>query len=106
MNAVKDGELLTEVRLEVRRGAGSAHEKVERRAGDWAIAAASAAGWLEGGRVGGAGAGSPAAAPAAVCLEAGPTADARIPRSPVGMTTIHLTRAEEALRGQAPGDEL
>ncbi len=42
------GELLTEVRLKVRPGAGSAHEKVERRAGDWAIAAASAALWIEG----------------------------------------------------------
>ena len=41
--AVGDGELLTEVRLPLRPGAGSAHEKVERRAGDWAIAAASAA---------------------------------------------------------------
>ena len=46
--AVNDGELLTEVRLKVRPGAGSAHEKVERRAGDWAIAAASAALWIEG----------------------------------------------------------
>src|SRR5215204_1570153 len=36
--AVNDGELLTEVRLKVRAGACSAHEKVERRAGDWAIA--------------------------------------------------------------------
>ena len=45
--AVNDGELLTEVRLKVRPGAGSAHEKVERRAGDWAIAAASAALWFE-----------------------------------------------------------
>ena len=43
MTAVGDGEMLTEVRLPVRPGAGSAHEKVERRAGDWAIAAASAA---------------------------------------------------------------
>src|SRR3954464_15907620 len=33
--AVGDGELLTEVRLPLRDGAGSAHEKVERRAGDW-----------------------------------------------------------------------
>ena len=43
MTAVGAGEILTEVRLKVRPGAGSAHEKVERRAGDWAIAAASAA---------------------------------------------------------------
>ena len=43
MTAVGDGEILTEIRLPLRPGAGSAHEKVERRAGDWAIAAASAA---------------------------------------------------------------
>src|SRR5258707_3142530 len=51
MTAVGEGEILTEVRLAVRPGAGSAHEKVERRAGDWAIAAASANVWLEGVRI-------------------------------------------------------
>ncbi len=82
--AVNDGELLTEVRLKVRQGAGSAHEKVERRAGDWAIAAASAALWIEGRTI----------------------ADAGIALSAVGITTIHLTRAEELLRGQTPSEEL
>jgi carbon-monoxide dehydrogenase medium subunit len=38
MTAVGEGELLTEVRIARRPGVGSAHEKVERRAGDWAIA--------------------------------------------------------------------
>jgi carbon-monoxide dehydrogenase medium subunit len=84
VTAVKDGEMLTEVRLAVRAGAGSAHEKVERRAGDWAIAAASAALWLSGGTI----------------------ADAGIALSAVGMTTIHLGRAEELLRGKAPSQEL
>ena len=46
MTAVGAAEILTEVRLPVRPGGGSAHEKVERRAGDWAIAAASAAVWM------------------------------------------------------------
>ena len=82
--AVGDGELLTEVRLRVRPGAGSAHEKVERRAGDWAIAAASAAVWIDGGTI----------------------ADAGVALSAVGLTTIHLTRAEELLRGHPPSDEL
>ena len=82
--AVGAGELLTEVRLAIRPGAGSAHEKVERRAGDWAIAAASAALWVQGGTI----------------------ADAGIALSAVGMTTIHLTRAEELLRGKAPSAEL
>ena len=84
MTAVGDGEMLTEVRLDVRPGAGSAHEKVERRAGDWAIAAASAAVWMD----------------------AGTIADVGIALSAVGLTTIHLTRAEELLRGKAPSEEL
>jgi aerobic carbon-monoxide dehydrogenase medium subunit len=84
MTAVGAGELLTEVRLAVRPGAGSAHEKVERRAGDWAIAAASAAVWMQGGAI----------------------ADAGIALSAVGLTTIHLTRAEELLRGRPPSEEL
>jgi len=84
MTAVGAGEILTEVRLPLRPGAGSAHEKVERRAGDWAIAAASAAVWMDGGTI----------------------ADAGIALSAVGLTTIHLTRAEELLRGQAPSYDL
>jgi carbon-monoxide dehydrogenase medium subunit len=84
MTAVSAGELLTEVRLAVRPGAGSAHEKVERRAGDWAIAACSAAVWMQGGTI----------------------ADAGVALSAVGLTTIHLTRAEELLRGQAPSEDL
>jgi carbon-monoxide dehydrogenase medium subunit len=45
---VAPGELLTEVRVPIRPGGGSAYEKVERRAGDWAVAAAGAAVWLVG----------------------------------------------------------
>ena len=84
MTAVGDGELLTEIRLPLRPGAGSAHEKVERRAGDWAIAAASAVLWMD----------------------AGAIADAGIALSAVGITTIHLTRAEELLRGERPSEGL
>jgi aerobic carbon-monoxide dehydrogenase medium subunit len=84
MTAVGDGELLTEVRIPLRPGGGSAHEKVERRAGDWAIAAASAALWIDGGKI----------------------ADVGIALSAVGLTTVHLSRAEELLRGQAPSEEL
>jgi carbon-monoxide dehydrogenase medium subunit len=47
--AVGDAEMLTEVRIPLRDGAGSAYEKVERRAGDWAVAAAGAAVSLSGG---------------------------------------------------------
>jgi aerobic carbon-monoxide dehydrogenase medium subunit len=82
--AVRDGELLTEVRLALRPGAGGAHEKVERRAGDWAIAAASAALWIENGTI----------------------TDAGIALSAVGPTTIQPARAAELLRGRSPGEEL
>ena len=72
------------IRIPIRPGGGSAHEKVERRAGDWAIAAASAALWVDGGKI----------------VEAG------IALAAVGLTTIQVNRAEELLRGQAPSDEL
>ncbi|HEY5388977.1 MAG TPA: xanthine dehydrogenase family protein subunit M [Solirubrobacteraceae bacterium] len=82
--AVADGEILTEIRLPLRAAAGSAHEKVERRAGDWAIAAASVAVWMDGGMI----------------------ADAGVALGAVGLTTIHLSRAEDLLRGSSPSDEL
>ncbi len=47
--AVGDAEMLVEVRVPLRDGAGSAYEKVERRRGDWAVAAAGAAVSLSGG---------------------------------------------------------
>jgi aerobic carbon-monoxide dehydrogenase medium subunit len=82
--AVGAGEMLTEIRLPLRPGAGSAHEKAERRAGDWAIAAASAAVWINGGTV----------------------SDVGIALSAVGMTTVDLTRAAELMRGKQPSEEL
>ena len=78
------GEIVTEIRLPLRPGAGSAHVKVERRAGDWAIAAASAAVWMSGDTI----------------------TDAGIGLSAVGPITIHLSRAEELLRGKRLSDEL
>ena len=82
--AVGADEVLTEIRLPIRQGAGSAHQKVERRAGDFAIAAVSAALWLQGGTI----------------------ADAGIALAALGPTTIIATEAEDALRGQAPSEEL
>jgi carbon-monoxide dehydrogenase medium subunit len=84
VTAVGDGELVTEVRIPLRAGGGSAHEKVERRAGDWAIAAASAAVWIDGGTI----------------------ADVGLALSAVGPTTVHVARAEELLRGQTPSEDL
>jgi carbon-monoxide dehydrogenase medium subunit len=84
VTAVGDGEMLTEVRIPLRGGGGSAHEKVERRAGDFAIAAASAAVWIDGGTI----------------------AEAGIALSAVGPTTVEVTRAEELLRGSRPSEEI
>jgi len=84
MTAVGDAEMLCEVRIPMRPGAGSAHEKVERRAGDWAIAAASAAVWIDGGTI----------------------VDAGVALSAVGPTTVHVIRADELLRGQTPSEDL
>ena len=82
--AVGADEMLTEVRIPRRRNGGSAHEKVERRAGDWAIAAVSAAVWLDGSMI----------------------ADAGLALSAVGATTIQATRAVELLRGKPPSEDL
>jgi carbon-monoxide dehydrogenase medium subunit len=84
MTAVQPTEMLTEVRFPIHSGFGGAHEKVERRAGDFAIVAASAALSIEGGTIRSAG----------------------IACSAVGPTTMHISRAEEALVGQAPSEDL
>src|SRR3954468_11386271 len=71
MTAVGDTEMLTEVRFKIRPGHGSAHEKVERRAGDFAIVAASAA----------------------LSIQGGVIKDAGVACSAVGPTTMHIERA-------------
>ncbi len=78
--AVGDGEILVELRVPVRPGAGSAYEKVERRAGDWAVAAAGAF----------------------VQLRDGVVADVGIGLSAVGADHFTCPEAEDALRGQEP----
>jgi aerobic carbon-monoxide dehydrogenase medium subunit len=45
---VGPAEMLTEIRLPIRPGGGSAYTKVARRIGDWPIGAAGAAVWLAG----------------------------------------------------------
>ncbi len=82
--AVEQDEILLEVRLPVRPRSGSAYEKVERRVGDWAIAAAGAAVSLAG--------------------------DGSIGEVGIGLTAVRLeggtvNRAEDAARGRQPSDE-
>jgi aerobic carbon-monoxide dehydrogenase medium subunit len=82
--AVEQREMLVEIRLAVRPGAGSAYEKVERRAGDWAIAAAGAALWMDGGTI----------------------SDAGIGLTAVGVEGFSATTVEEALKGEVPSAEV
>jgi carbon-monoxide dehydrogenase medium subunit len=81
--AVTDGEMLVEVRLPMRSRPGSAYEKVERRRGDWAVAAVGAAVWMNDGTI----------------------ADCGIGLAALG-SGLHAARAEEALRGKSPGDDV
>jgi carbon-monoxide dehydrogenase medium subunit len=75
---VGDAEILTEVRVPLRPGSGSAYEKVERRAGDWAIAAAGAV----------------------VTLDGDTVADVGIGLTAVGAPHFCAPAAEDILRGQ------
>jgi carbon-monoxide dehydrogenase medium subunit len=82
--AVGDGEILTEIRVPIRPGGSSAYQKVERRAGDWAVVSAGAAVWLDGGTI----------------------SDARVGLAAVGPNTTGIPAISEALRGNPPSEEL
>jgi carbon-monoxide dehydrogenase medium subunit len=82
--AVGDAEMLIEVRIPVRPHGSSAYEKVERRAGDWAVVSAGAAVWMDGDVI----------------------ADARVGLAAVGPNTTGLPAISAALRGHAPSEEL
>jgi carbon-monoxide dehydrogenase medium subunit len=77
-------EMLIEVRIPLRPHGSSAYAKVERRAGDWAVAAAGAALWLDGGVI----------------------ADVRVGLAAVGPYPLGLPEVAEALRGRPPSEEL
>ena len=81
--AVGEAEMLVEVRVPVREHHGSAYEKVKRRTGDWATAAAAAALWLD----------APNVSEAGIALSA------------VNPHDVRSTRAEEALTGRPPSEE-
>jgi carbon-monoxide dehydrogenase medium subunit len=77
---VGPAEMLTEIRLPIRPGSGSAYLKVMRRAGDWPIGAAGAAVWLTGDVI----------------------TDVGIGLTAVGAAHFAAAEAEEYLRGRAP----
>ena len=89
---VAPGEILTEIRIMIRPGGGSAYEKVGRRAGDWPVGAVASALWLEGGGLEGGGPGGDTIADAGIGLTA------------VGAPHFAAAGAEEFLRG-APATE-
>jgi carbon-monoxide dehydrogenase medium subunit len=82
--ACEQHELVTEIRLPIRARTGSAYEKVERRVGDWAVAAAGASLAL--------------------------AEDGTIEHAAIGLTAVGLeglaVEAAEVLFGQRPGEEL
>ena len=82
--AVGPTEILTEIRIPLRLGAGNAYEKVERRIGDWAIAAAGVAVWMR---------------------------DDTIDDVGIGLTAVGLDEGvaqntQEVVRGREPSEEL
>ena len=83
--AVGDDEILIEIRLPRRPRSGSAYEKVERRAGDWAVVSAGAAVWLG---------------------EDGTIADARVGLAAVGPNTTGIPEISETVRGRMPAENL
>lgn len=66
---VGEAELLTEIRVPIRPGGGSAYVKVERRVGDWAVAAAGAVLHLDGDTVSDVGIGLTAVGARHFCAE-------------------------------------
>ncbi|MFG1944245.1 FAD binding domain-containing protein [Nonomuraea sp. NPDC048826] len=79
--AVGDGELLIALRVPVLDGTGSAYEKVERRVGDWPVAAAGAVLRVDGGVIAQAGIGLTAVGAEHFCA---PEAEAHLIGKPPG----------------------
>ncbi|HZB20578.1 MAG TPA: xanthine dehydrogenase family protein subunit M [Blastococcus sp.] len=82
--ACEQHQLITEIRLPIRPGQGSAYEKVERRVGDWAVAAAGAS---------------------VVLADDGTIAEAAIGLTAVGLEGLAV-EAAEVLVGQRPDEEV
>ena len=99
---VAPGEILTEIRVPIRPGGGSAYEKVGRRAGDWPVGAVGSALWLDGARLDGGGLDRGRLDGAG--LDGGIIADAGIGLTAVGAPHFAAAGAEEFLRG-APATE-
>ena len=82
---VAPGELLSEIRVPIRPGGGSAYQKVGRRVGDWPVGAVGAALWLDG--------------------DGTTIADAGIGLTAVGAPHFAAAEAEEFLSGATATEE-
>lgn len=82
--AVADGEMLTEIRIPITANSSSAYFKVERRAGDWAVASAGAA----------------------VTMDGDVISDGRVGLCAVGPNLTNVEPISAALRGQTPSEDL
>ena len=82
--AVGGDEMLTEIRIPLKPNGGSAYEKVERRAGDWAVVSSGAAVWMDGDTL----------------------VDGRVGLAAVGPNTTSIGPVSEALSGATPSEEL
>jgi aerobic carbon-monoxide dehydrogenase medium subunit len=115
---VAPGEILTEIRVPIRPGGGSAYEKVGRRAGDWPVGAAGSALWLEGGEWKGSGLQGGGLEGGRLeggrleggrwqggGLDGGTIADAGIGLTAVGAPHFSAAEAEEFLRGVPATEE-
>jgi carbon-monoxide dehydrogenase medium subunit len=81
--AAEPGEIVTEIRVPIRTSTGSAYQKVERRAGDWAVAAAGVF----------------------VSLDGATISDCGIGLTAVGVEHFCAPDAEASLRGKPPSEE-
>jgi carbon-monoxide dehydrogenase medium subunit len=82
--AVGAAEILTEIRIPLRRGGSSAFEKVGRRAGDWPVVSCGVAVWLDAGLI----------------------SDARVGLAAVGPDTTGIPAVSQALRGRPPSEDV
>ena len=82
--AVAEGEMLTEIRIPITANSGSAYHKVERRAGDWAVASAGAA----------------------VTMNNDVITDGRVGLCAVGPNLTNVEPISAALGGQPPSEDL
>ena len=109
--AVGDAEILTEIRVPIRPGCGSAYEKVERRVGDWAVGAVGACLQIDGDTITAAGIGLAAvganhfrALEAEALLQGGPPTEERFAAAAAaaGENCNPVSRPTRSGRLQAP----